>query len=58
MKNHQGETDLYLPEVKVSLQYIADGKLLDYPMHSEGLFKGRFSKILNNASKLLTISIL
>ncbi|KAF2886150.1 hypothetical protein ILUMI_20022 [Ignelater luminosus] len=48
LDNHQGEIDLYHPQIKVSLQYSGDGKLFDTSMHSEGLFKGKFNDIKCN----------
>ncbi|KAF2886151.1 hypothetical protein ILUMI_20023 [Ignelater luminosus] len=51
-----GEVDLYHPEIKISLQYNAEGKLFDSPIQSGGSFKGKFNDIKCNFKlKLKTV---
>lgn len=48
------EANLTHPRFSIELEYLLDANVLGNPIHSEGLFKGKFGKIRKELSKYIT----
>ncbi|KAF2901250.1 hypothetical protein ILUMI_04932 [Ignelater luminosus] len=46
--NLSGEIDVFHPKLTIAFEYDIDGKLLESPIHIQGLFKGKFTDINSN----------